>query len=59
MGEYKRPEPMVHIGIRVPQWLRDCIEQDAMQHRRTISDMVRLTLEERYTAREQHKQGGE
>lgn len=56
MGEYHRPAPMVRIGVRIPEWLREAIEEDAMKHRRSISDMVRLTLEEKYT--EQAKKDG-
>ena len=41
-------ERLAPLNIRVPEWLRERIQEDARRERRTMSDMARLILEDYY-----------
>ena len=45
-----KPEPMTRVGLRLPVWLRDKVTAEAEKQRRSISDVVRVILED-YFAR--------
>lgn len=42
-------ERLAPLNIRVPEWLRERIQEDARRERRTMSDMARLILEDYYS----------
>ncbi len=43
-----KPEPMITITVRMPRWLKERINEEAQEQRRSASDIIRLALEDQY-----------
>ena len=50
-----KPEPMTRVGLRLPGWLRDKVTAEAEKQRRSISDVVRVILEDYFRAQDKER----
>lgn len=48
MGKADESIRDAQITIRIPRWLRDALESEAKEQRRSIADIVVFALEEKY-----------
>lgn len=53
-----RPEPMTRIGLRLPEWLKERIAQEATRQRRSTSDVVRVILEDYFRQQDAPQNNG-